>query len=322
MRPVLIGFLVSLLLHGAILAGVLHYRRAWEPATGGSPLAMDLAMFATSPVEDSADPEAKGEASSATVPASDPQSVPEPGPKPHPEPATEPELKPGPDPEPEPEPEPTPEPKPEPAPEPELEPKPAPEPEPESEPEPTPEPNLEPTPEPESETEPEPDPEPEPEPETEPEPITEAAEPENTISPAPARTGFSPDPEPMADPLPGPAVAGEDGKQPGPDEGVISALLSAAEADYEDHVRSRIEANKYYPRRAMRLRREGTVGVGFTVRPDGTYFGVTVMKSSGAAMLDEAALEAIGKVEQFRAFPEIIQRDSWDFSIVLVYELK
>ncbi len=310
MRPVLIGFLVSLLVHGAILAGVLHFRRAWEPATGGSPLAMDLAMFATSSVEDSADPEAKGEASSATVPASDPQSVPEPGPKPHPEPATEPELKPGPDPEPEPEPAPTPEPKPEPAPEPELEPKPAPEPEPESEPAPTPEPNPEPTPEPESE------------PETEPEPITEAAEPENTISPAPARTGFSPDPEPMADPLPGPAVAGEDGKQPGPDEGVISALLSAAEADYEDHVRSRIEANKYYPRRAMRLRREGTVGVGFTVRPDGTYFGVTVMKSSGAAMLDEAALEAIGKVEQFRAFPEIIQRDSWDFSIVLVYELK
>ena len=73
MRPVLIGFLVSLLLHGAILAGVLHYRRAWEPATGGSPLAMDLAMFATSSVEDSADPEAKGEVSSATVPASEPE---------------------------------------------------------------------------------------------------------------------------------------------------------------------------------------------------------------------------------------------------------
>lgn len=316
MRPVLIGFLVSLLLHGAILAGVLHYRRAWEPATGGSPLAMDLAMFATSSVEDSADSEAKGESSSATGPASDPESVPEPGSKPHPEPAPEPEPEPDPDPGPEPEPEPVPDPEPEPELEPE--PVPGPKPKPAPEPEPTPEPKPEPAPDPESEPEPEPETEPEPEPE----PITEAVEAENKISPAPAQTGFSPDPQPMADPLPGPTVAGEDGKQSGPDEGVVSALLSAAEADYEDHVRSRIEANKYYPRRAMRLRREGTVGVGFTVRPDGTYFGVTVMKSSGAAMLDDAALEAIGKVEQFRAFPEIIQRDSWDFSIVLVYELK
>ncbi len=298
MRPVLAGFLTSLLLHGAILGGVVHLHRAWSPAAGESSLPLELSMFVPLSGEDSAGTEAIDEASSAMTHGPDLES--------NSDPDSSPELDSSP--EPEPQPEPGPGPAPPPGPEPESATNPAPKPIPGPEPEPEPEP-AQPG-----------------KPETRPGPASRleprAVDSGGVKSLPPSHPGDSSERTPGAAPLSGGAVAGEETRQPAPAESVISEALSAAESDYEKHVRARIEANKFYPRRAKRLRREGTVGVDFSIHADGTYSRVSVGESSGTGMLDDAALEAVNKVGQFRPIPKIINRDSWEFRVVLVFELE
>ena len=48
-----------------------------------------------------------------------------------------------------------------------------------------------------------------------------------------------------------------------------------------------------YPALAVRRRWEGSVVVGFEVRPDGTCADVGIVQSSGHAVLDEAAVRAV-----------------------------
>lgn len=61
----------------------------------------------------------------------------------------------------------------------------------------------------------------------------------------------------------------------------------------------RIEGAKRYPARARRLRIEGIAEVQFRIAGDGTVEGVTVVKSSGFPVLDQASVETIKRAAPF-----------------------
>ncbi|MCG7864520.1 MAG: energy transducer TonB [Candidatus Thiodiazotropha endolucinida] len=184
-----------------------------------------------------------------------------------------------------------------------------------------------PPPEPEAEPEPEPIQEPEPvvELEPEPEPEPEVVEP----PPPPPKPKPVPKPKPMPEPKPRPKPPPveqpiEPLKQtplpvaPAVDMGLIRRL----EEEYKAALRKAIENNKGYPRRAVRLRQEGEVLVGFTVRRDGVIGALRIVESSGSKLLDTAARRAVEKISGRLPFPEEFKRDQWEFTIPINYGLR
>lgn len=69
-------------------------------------------------------------------------------------------------------------------------------------------------------------------------------------------------------------------------------------------VRHRILQEKNYPFQAKQMRLEGTTTVGFTILPDGHAGRIEVKRTSGYSILDEAAVDAVGRVLPLRPPPE------------------
>jgi protein TonB len=66
-------------------------------------------------------------------------------------------------------------------------------------------------------------------------------------------------------------------------------------------VRRRIDAEKRYPPLARRRGVVGSVDVAFETGLDGALRSATVRRSSGSALLDEAALDAVRRAAPFAA---------------------
>jgi protein TonB len=70
-----------------------------------------------------------------------------------------------------------------------------------------------------------------------------------------------------------------------------------------DYISRRIRNKLVYPAQARRTGQDGIVEVLFTLNTDGSVSGVSVKKSAGIKMLDEAAIAAIKSAAPFRAPP-------------------
>ncbi|MEJ2463923.1 MAG: energy transducer TonB [Candidatus Thiodiazotropha sp.] len=199
-------------------------------------------------------------------------------------------------------------------------------------PEPEPEPLPEPEPEPEVEPEPEPEPivvEPPPPPKPKPKP-----KPEPKLKPKP-EPKLKPKPEPKLKPKPPPEVKPIEPVKPppAPVEPIVTApppvmpavdtgLIRRLEEEYKAALRQAIETNKGYPRRAVRLRQEGEVVVGFTVLRNGVIEQLRVIESSGSGLLDKAARAAVEKISGQLPFPDELERSEWDFTVPINYALR
>ncbi len=88
------------------------------------------------------------------------------------------------------------------------------------------------------------------------------------------------------------------------------ALSSAQRRDllasYQRQVRALIDRQKRYPLMARRRQLEGEVLVSFTIRSDGSLARAGVIRSSGAPLLDQAALDAVRNAGTFPAFPSAL----------------
>jgi len=72
--------------------------------------------------------------------------------------------------------------------------------------------------------------------------------------------------------------------------------------NYLRRIREAIIANRYYPRIARKMRRQGEVKVGFVILPDGRLDDLHVVQSSGYTLLDRAAITTIKRASH--AFPK------------------
>jgi protein TonB len=96
------------------------------------------------------------------------------------------------------------------------------------------------------------------------------------------------------------------------------------DAAYVDAFRSRVEeiGNKNYPDEAKRRNMQGNVRLLVAILPSGRVKDITVLKSSGHSLLDQAARQSVRLAEPFMPFPASIRKDTdilqvirtWKFS--------
>ncbi|AXS41659.1 energy transducer TonB [Breoghania sp. L-A4] len=89
----------------------------------------------------------------------------------------------------------------------------------------------------------------------------------------------------------------------------------AATSNYKGKVLSRLRRAKRYPREARRAGVSGTATLRFTVSRDGSVSGVRIVRSSGAAVLDEAVLDLIRRASPMPSFPSEVSGNSMTFSV-------
>jgi protein TonB len=106
--------------------------------------------------------------------------------------------------------------------------------------------------------------------------------------------------------------------QPAPD----LALIERTENEYRAKLQAAIETQKKYPRRARRLRQQGSVLVAFKVKKDGSIKNITVTSASNSTILDKAAMETVLKISGLYPLPEELNRTEWSFSIPINYFLR
>jgi protein TonB len=103
---------------------------------------------------------------------------------------------------------------------------------------------------------------------------------------------------------------------------VDTGLIRLLEEEYKAVLRQTIDGNKGYPRRAVRLRQEGEVVVGFTIQRNGAIESLRIVESSGSKLLDKAAYRAVEKISGKLPFPEKLDRNLWKFTIPIKYSLR
>jgi protein TonB len=133
--------------------------------------------------------------------------------------------------------------------------------------------------------------------------------------------------------------AGDEGKQQtaankGQEDGVEGAAASNAQgkkgafsrqsgnansSNYDGKVRAKLARAKRYPSSARRERAQGSVVVRFVVSANGGVSGVSIARSSGFAVLDEAAMDA---VQRAAPFPDTPDGNSKRFMIPMEYNIR
>ncbi len=91
---------------------------------------------------------------------------------------------------------------------------------------------------------------------------------------------------------------------------------------YTDMIRQRIQEVLMYPPAARKDGIEGKAFVTFTINAHGNVIVVAIARSSGSALLDEAAILAIKKASPFPPIPVSLQKERMTFVQGLAFTLK
>jgi protein TonB len=73
---------------------------------------------------------------------------------------------------------------------------------------------------------------------------------------------------------------------------------------------------------ARRRHEEGVVVVRFTIAADGGVGGVSVARSSGHSLLDQAALETVSRAGKFPPLPADVQKPHLKIEVPLSFRLE
>ena len=90
---------------------------------------------------------------------------------------------------------------------------------------------------------------------------------------------------------------------------------------YKDLVKRKIEKARRYPYWARKKKIEGTVYVQFSIKRDGSYSDVTLIRTSGKSILDRESTKTIERVKRFPAIPEGIRFSSIVIEVPIVFNL-
>ena len=181
---------------------------------------------------------------------------------------------------------------------------------------PPPEPVVETPPEPPPPPVATPPPEPEPAPEPPPTPI---AEPKPEPPPAPPRPRPPPPrPRPVVAAKPAPTEAP---KGPPPMSAPAPAAAPAVDPAWQAATAAWFASRKVYPEEARRRGEEGPVSIRFTVDRSGRVLDSAIVRSSGSALLDEAAMTLLRQATM-PAFPASMAQARITITTTLRYSLR
>lgn len=91
---------------------------------------------------------------------------------------------------------------------------------------------------------------------------------------------------------------------------------------YLAYVHQSAEKLKTYPRNAKRLNQEGVAYVHFVILADGTITEISLQKSSGFGMLDDAAIKIITTLAKLKPIPKELNKDKYDIVLPIDYNLQ
>ena len=94
---------------------------------------------------------------------------------------------------------------------------------------------------------------------------------------------------------------------------------NAAVSNYPGQVVTRLRRALRYPSAARRERLTGEVHVSFTISAGGGVGGISISRSSGSPILDQAAVETVQRAAPFPAIPAAAGRSSWPFTVPLAF---
>ena len=97
--------------------------------------------------------------------------------------------------------------------------------------------------------------------------------------------------------------------------------IQALENEYLSKLRRLIEENKTYPRAAKRLNQMGKVHISFVISKDGQIRNAKIVRDSNYERLNDAALEILSKIEKFEPIPEKLNKNSWEITVPIIYEI-
>jgi protein TonB len=104
---------------------------------------------------------------------------------------------------------------------------------------------------------------------------------------------------------------------------VTTAVASEASlASIRQQVQTELARHFHYPNAAIRRNWSGTVEVVFRVEPDGRVYDVRMKKSSGRSVLDDAALQAMQKVERIPLDPQLKLAHAVELELPVIYRLQ
>ncbi|MCB1418792.1 MAG: TonB family protein [Notoacmeibacter sp.] len=97
------------------------------------------------------------------------------------------------------------------------------------------------------------------------------------------------------------------------------AAGNADVSNYPGKIASRIRRSLKYPAEARAKRLRGQTVVSFVVSRSGAVSGVSVARSSGSPVLDNAAVAAVRRASPFPPIPDGAGRASWPFTVPLAF---
>ncbi len=115
---------------------------------------------------------------------------------------------------------------------------------------------------------------------------------------------------------------GADAKEKQPMQVAMSGRYARLTREYESNLLRLIERHKYYPLRARREGLEGTTMVSFTVSRSGDINGISLARSSGKKLLDQAAIQTIKRIGHAPPLPEGIAMNRRSFMVPIKYDLR
>jgi protein TonB len=90
---------------------------------------------------------------------------------------------------------------------------------------------------------------------------------------------------------------------------------------YFSQISAWIDANKDYPGEVKKRKQQGTVTVRFSINRDGELLNASVRKSSGHALLDQAALATLARASPFPPIPAFMNRQTLSIVVPIDYSL-
>jgi protein TonB len=91
--------------------------------------------------------------------------------------------------------------------------------------------------------------------------------------------------------------------------------------DFQAKIVARIREATFFPKQALTERRHGEVIVKFTITRDGVLYDVSMSRTSGSSVLDEAALDIVKKAsEKFPPIPPFVQKERITYTVPILFK--
>lgn len=91
--------------------------------------------------------------------------------------------------------------------------------------------------------------------------------------------------------------------------------------DYLSKLRTTIEKNKIYPKRAKRLKQQGKVIVSFEITKNGRIKKVALKNACPYKRLNSAAIKLLVQIAKFEPIPQELEKDTWAIEVPINYSI-